>query len=167
LKGSLATIGASRSCVVRVQNARRKFHVRLPMARARATFSQRFKRAAKRKGGVNMKLRTLFVTSLLPVCSAALIFTGCDRERNAGAPASETSRTVGQKVDDKEMGSRVKDALNDNTAYKFPDVKVNVYNGKVQLSGFVQTREQKTKAEDIAKSMTSGVTVENKITVKE
>ena len=50
---------------------------------------------------------------------------------------------------------------------KFPDVKVNVYDGKVQLSGFVQTREQKAKAEDIAKATTTGVTVENKITVKE
>jgi osmotically-inducible protein OsmY len=116
-----------------------------------------------------MKLRTVFVTSLLPVCSAALIFTGCDRDRTSmGRPAQETERTVGQKVDDKQLGSRVKDALDDNAAYKFPDVKVNVYGGRVQLSGFVQTREQKTKAEDIAKSMTgSGVTVENKITVKE
>jgi hyperosmotically inducible periplasmic protein len=114
-----------------------------------------------------MKLRTLFVTSLLPVCSVALIVTGCDRDRNMGASATETGRTTGQKLDDKTLGSRVQDALDDNTAYKFPDVKVNVYNGRVQLSGFVQTRDQKQKAEDIAKSMTSGVTVENKITVKE
>ena len=61
----------------------------------------------------------------------------------------------------------MQDALDDNTAYKFPDVKVNVYEGRVQLSGFVQTREQKEKAEDIAKSMTTGAVVENKITVKE
>ena len=116
-----------------------------------------------------MKLRTMFVTSLLPVCSAALVFTGCDNDRTAmGRPRVETERTVGQKVDDKDLGGRVKNALDDNAAYKFPDVKVNVYNGIVQLSGFVQTREQKNKAEDIAKSMTgTGVVVENKITVKE
>jgi hyperosmotically inducible protein len=115
-----------------------------------------------------MKLRTLFVTSLLPVCSAALIVVGCDQNRNAGVPPGEIGRTTGQKVDDKELGNRVKNALDDNTAYKFPDVKVNVYNGRVQLSGFVATRDQKQKAEEIAKSMTgTGVTVENKITVKE
>ena len=116
-----------------------------------------------------MKLRTVYVTTLLPVCSAALIFIGCDRDRSSmGGPRLETERTVGQKVDDKELGNRVKDALDDNAAYKFPDVKVNVYGGRVQLSGFVKTREQKSKAEDIAKSMTgSGVVVENKITVKE
>ena len=114
-----------------------------------------------------MKLRTMFVTTILPVCSVLLV-TGCDRNRNAmGGPATETKRTVGQKVDDKELGSRVKSALDDNSAYKFPDVKVNVYGGKVQLSGFVQTRDQKSKAEDIAKATTTGVSVENKITVKE
>lgn len=115
-----------------------------------------------------MKLRTLFVTTVVPVCSVLLI-TGCDRNRDAatGSPAPAVERTIGQKVDDKTLGSRVKDALESSPAYKFPDVKVNVYDGKVQLSGFVQTREQKAKAEDIAKANTTGVTVENKITVKE
>lgn len=114
-----------------------------------------------------MKMRTLFVTTVLPVCSVLLI-TGCDRNRDAmGRPTVETERTVGQKVDDKDLGNRVKDALDVNAAYKFPDVKVNVYEGRVQLSGFVQTREQKEKAEDIAKSMNTGAIVENKITVKE
>ena len=109
----------------------------------------------------------MFVTTILPVCSVLLI-TGCDRNRDAmGRPINETERTVGQKVDDKELGSRVKGALDENAAYKFPEVKVNVYNGTVQLSGFVQAREQKQKAEDIAKSITTGARVENKITVKE
>ena len=114
-----------------------------------------------------MKLRTLFVTTVVPACSVLLI-TGCDRDRTAtGRPAPEVERTVGQKVDDRALGSRIQDALDSSPAYKLPDVKVNVYDGKVQLSGFVQTREQKSKAEDIARATTAGVTVENKITVKE
>ena len=114
-----------------------------------------------------MKLQTLFVTTMIPVCSILLV-TGCDRNRTAaGSPGPEAERTIGQKVDDKTLGSHVKDALDANAAYKFPEVKVNVYEGKVQLSGFVQTREQKSKAEEIAKATTAGVTVENKITVKE
>jgi hyperosmotically inducible periplasmic protein len=115
-----------------------------------------------------MRLRTMFVTSLLPVCSAALIVTGCERDANVGAPAREpVGRSTGQKMDDKEVAGRVKNALDDNAAYKFPDVKVNTYGGRVQLSGFVQTREQKQKAEDVAKSIAGSTTVENKITVKE
>src|SRR5688572_14811953 len=113
-----------------------------------------------------MKMRTLFVTTIVPVCSVLLI-TGCERDRDAaGRPRLETERTVGQKVDDKELGSRVKSALEASAAYKFPEVDVNVYEGNVQLSGFVQTREQKQEAENIAKATTSGVKVENKITVK-
>ncbi len=104
---------------------------------------------------------------MVPMCSVLLI-TGCERDHDAmGRPQLETERTVGQKVDDREIGSRVKDALDDNAAYKFPEVQVNVYGGSVQLSGFVQTREQKEKAEEIAKATTAGVRVENKITVKE
>ena len=116
-----------------------------------------------------MKLRTLFVTTVLPVCSM-LVVTGCDQNRNRdamGRPSTEVKRSTGQKIDDKDLGGRVKGALDDNTAYKFPDVQVNVYDGRVQLSGFVQTRDQKSKAEDIAKSIAGGATVENKITVKE
>jgi osmotically-inducible protein OsmY len=114
-----------------------------------------------------MKLRTLFVTTVVPACSMLLI-TGCERDRTvAGRPAPEVERTVGQKMDDKALGGRIQDALDSSAAYKFPDVKVNVYDGKVQLSGFVQTREQKSKAEDIARATTTGVSVENKITVKE
>ena len=109
----------------------------------------------------------MFVTTILPVCSILLV-TGCDRNRDAmGRPITETERTVGQKVDDKELSSRVKDALDSSPAYKFPEVNVNVYDGKVQLSGFVQTREQKYRAEDNAKATVTDVTVENKITVKE
>lgn len=131
----------------------------------RAYIRQRLKNREKERGV--MKLRTLFVTTVVPACSILLV-TGCDRNRTAtGRPAPEVERTVGQKVDDKELGSRVKSALDSSAAYKFPDVKVNVYEGKVQLSGFVQTREQKANAENIAKATTTGVPVENKITVKE
>ena len=116
-----------------------------------------------------MKLRTLYITTLLPVASAALVIVGCDdaRRDSVGRPAVEAERTTGQKVDDKEVASRVKTALDDNVAYKFPNVEVNVYEGTVQLSGFVATRDQKAKAEDIVKSVTTGVKVENKITVKD
>ena len=116
-----------------------------------------------------MKLRTLYITTLLPVASAALVIVGCDdaRRDSVGRPAVEVERTTGQKVDDKEVAGRVKTALDDNVAYKFPNVEVNVYEGTVQLSGFVATRDQKAKAEDIVKSVTTGVKVENKITVKD
>jgi osmotically-inducible protein OsmY len=42
----------------------------------------------------------------------------------------------------------------------------SVYRGTVQLSGFVQTGEQKDKAYDISKNVQGVSKVENKITVK-
>jgi hyperosmotically inducible protein len=107
------------------------------------------------------------LTVIVPICTATLLVTGCDRNRNMGAPAPAVERTTGQKMDDKSLNSKVKDTLKDNTAYKFPDVEVNTYNGKVQLSGFVTTQEQKRQAEDLAKAVVGSGNVENKITVKQ
>jgi osmotically-inducible protein OsmY len=112
-----------------------------------------------------MKVQTV-LTWVVPVCTAAMLVSGCDRNRNMGAPAPAVERTTGQKMDDKSLNGKVKDALHDNTAFKFPDVEVNTYNGKVQLSGFVTTREQKQQAEDLAKAIVGSGNVENKISVK-
>lgn len=101
------------------------------------------------------------------ICAATAFTVGCDRNRDSGAPAPAVERTTGQKVDDKSLTGKVKDVLNDNTAFKFPDVEVNTYNGKVQLSGFVTTPAQKRQAEDLAKAVAGSGNVENKITVKQ
>jgi osmotically-inducible protein OsmY len=113
-----------------------------------------------------MKLQALFVTTVLPVCSV-LVITGCNENTYQGRPASSAERSVGQRVDDKTVAGRVRDALEEDAAYKFPDVQVTVFNGIIQLSGFVATREQKARAEAIAKSHAFDGKVENKISVKE
>ena len=46
------------------------------------------------------------------------------------------------------------------------DVKVDTFKGTVQLSGFVDTAEQKTRAEQIAAGVTGVAAVKNNITVK-
>ena len=108
------------------------------------------------------------LTCITPLCAAAMLLTACDRNRNVGtAPAPVgVERSTGQKIDDKQMASKVKDALDDNAAYKFPDVKVATYNGKVQLSGFVATQDQKRHAEEVANRIAGSASVENKISVK-
>src|SRR3954462_15972311 len=64
---------------------------------------------------------------------------------------STPDRSAGRVLDDKMIASKVKGALNDAKIYKFDDVKVATYKGVVQLSGFVDTPEQKQKASDIVK----------------
>ena len=76
-------------------------------------------------------------------------------------------RTAGQYIDDKTLTSHVKDALGGNPEYKFDGVKVAALNATVQLSGFVNTADQKARAGDIAKQIPGTKEVVNNITVKD
>ena len=89
-------------------------------------------------------------------------FAGCDRNRES----VQYERTSGEFVDDKALTGKVKDALKDNTEYKFEEVNVAAFKGTVQLSGFVTTSDQKRKAGDIAEKVAGVKKVENNITVK-
>jgi hyperosmotically inducible protein len=75
--------------------------------------------------------------------------------------------TTGRYVDDKSLTSRVHDALDNNGEYKFEEVNVTVFKGTVQLSGFVNTVDQKTKAGEIARQVQGVRDVVNNITVKD
>jgi hyperosmotically inducible periplasmic protein len=80
---------------------------------------------------------------------------------------SDSDRSTGEYVDDKSVTSRVNSALSNNSDYKFEEVNVTTYKGTVQLSGFVNTSDQKTKAGDIAKQVQGVQDVVNNITVKD
>jgi hyperosmotically inducible protein len=88
---------------------------------------------------------------------AILSITGC---------MSTPDRSAGRVLDDKMIASKVKSALNNTPVYKFDDVKVATYKGVVQLSGFVDTDEQKRKAEDVAKRVDWVRDVVNNISIK-
>ncbi|HZF01876.1 MAG TPA: BON domain-containing protein [Methylomirabilota bacterium] len=83
-----------------------------------------------------------------------------------GCAGDKYNRSTGQYIDDKSLTMRVKDALHDNPEYKYGDVNVDVFRGTVQLSGFVNTSDQKSKAKDIAKQVQGVNDVVNNITVK-
>jgi hyperosmotically inducible protein len=80
---------------------------------------------------------------------------------------SSNDTTTGEYIDDKSLTARVKDALNDNPGYKFEEVNVTALKGTVQLSGFVNTADQKAKAGDMAKQVQGVQDVENNIAVKD
>jgi osmotically-inducible protein OsmY len=90
--------------------------------------------------------------------AAVTSFTGCASTQN--------SRSTGQYIDDKTLQRQVRDALNNNAEYKFDNVNVDVYRGTCQLSGFVDTSDQKSQAGDIAKNIQGVNTVYNNITIK-
>src|SRR5215467_4143715 len=85
---------------------------------------------------INQTLQTLGVASLLALALA----TGC----------SSNDRSTGQAINDKMTAHSVNSALSHDSMFKFPDVNVSVYNGNAQLTGFVDTEEQRQRAAQIA-----------------
>ena len=84
----------------------------------------------------------------------------------AGCASDQSQRTAGQSIDDQATARRVEEALRSDPAYKFTEVKVVAYEGKVQLSGFVDKGEQKGQAEEIAKKIPGVKEVRNDIAMK-
>jgi hyperosmotically inducible protein len=83
-----------------------------------------------------------------------------------GCAGDKYNRSTGEYVDDQSIKVRVSDALHDNADYKFGGVNVDSFRGTVQLSGFVDTDDQKSKAGDIAKNVQGVKEVVNNITLK-
>ena len=69
---------------------------------------------------------------------------------------SSSDRTTGQKFSDRQVARGVKKELSSDPTFKYSDVEATVYNGNVQLSGFVETPEQRLRVAELA-SYTKGV----------
>ena len=106
--------------------------------------------------------KTLKALALI-ACLGTLPFvsglTGCAGDRY--------NQSTGQRIDDNRIAERVKEALAHDPEYKHDGVNVVAFKGVVQLSGFVNTKAQKSSAGDLAKKVEGVREVENKITVKE
>jgi hyperosmotically inducible periplasmic protein len=88
-----------------------------------------------------------------------LLMTGCAGDRY--------HQSTGEAIDDKGISMRVKSALSNDAEYKYESVQVTTFKGTVQLSGFVDTSAQKSRAADLAKGVEGVKDLENNITVKQ
>ncbi|MGE5444666.1 MAG: BON domain-containing protein [Ignavibacteriales bacterium] len=79
---------------------------------------------------------------------------------------SRTSESSGQYVDDSVITTKVKSALLADPDVKSLDIGVETFKGEVQLSGFVNSAEQASKAVEIAKSVKGVRSVKNSLVVK-
>lgn len=84
----------------------------------------------------------------------------------SGCKPTPPERTATERSVDGQISETVKAALGNSASFKFPDVQVISFNGKVQLSGFVVSEDQKQSAETIAKAVPGVVSVENRISLK-
>jgi len=88
----------------------------------------------------------------------ALVFAGC--------PGDRYHRSTGAYVDDKSTTAKVKADLITDQLVRGSQVKVQTYQGRVQLSGFVDTAQQKQRAGEIARRVNGVQWVKNDLLVK-
>lgn len=98
-----------------------------------------------------MYLRTLLSAALL--ASSAIVVAGCAH------PGHE--RTGGEVIDDAAVTAKVKAALLAEKDVNALDIKVQTFNGTVQLSGFVDSQWQIDKAAQVAAAVNGVQRVQN------
>jgi osmotically-inducible protein OsmY len=79
---------------------------------------------------------------------------------------SDYNQIMDQHVEDSRTAERVREALAATPQYKFDGVQVAASNGVVQLSGFVNTSAQRTRAVEVASKVVGVESVENSLAVK-
>jgi hyperosmotically inducible protein len=83
-----------------------------------------------------------------------------------GCAGTATRESTGEYVDDSALTAKVKGEFVRDPVVKALEVKVETFKGIVQLSGFVDTPDQKNRAEQIARSTPGVQGVKNNIAIK-
>jgi osmotically-inducible protein OsmY len=94
----------------------------------------------------------------LGAATVAVLLTAC--------AATPTQESVGEYVDDTAITAHVKSALVSDKQVSALDVGVETFKGVVQLSGFVNSAQEKEKAAEIARTVKGVKAVENDLHVK-
>ena len=103
------------------------------------------------------------IKNLFLVGAAAVVgLTGCQTYHNRASG----ERSQGRIVDDRRITAEVRSELRHEPVYKFTDVDVRTFNGVVQLSGFVNSEDQKRRAAEIAQHVDGVNQVQNAISMK-
>jgi len=102
--------------------------------------------------------RMINVVKYLVCITLILAFAGC--------AATRTRESTGGYVDDSVITTKVKADLVADPVTKAREINVKTFKGVVQLSGFVNTSEEKEKAGEIARNVKGVVDVKNDLNVK-
>jgi|SoiMethySBSTD1v2_1073268.scaffolds.fasta_scaffold21068_3 hyperosmotically inducible protein len=101
------------------------------------------------------------------VSAFAVIAGGCAHRNNDQAQSGSQSRSAGTVVDDSALTARVKTALaTDIGAGTAAKVNVTTYRGTVQLSGFLDSQDKISQAENTARGVPGVQSVKNDLRVQ-
>lgn len=102
----------------------------------------------------------------LKLTALLALFAGGVLSLPTGCAGTATRQSTGEYVDDAAITTKVKTALVRDEIVSAMQVDVTTFKGNVQLSGFVDTAEQKSRAEQLAAGVEGVTDVTNNITVK-
>jgi len=84
----------------------------------------------------------------------------------AGCAATDKRASTGQQIDDAAITAKVKSQLLADPQVSGLQVNVDTFKGQVQLSGYVNSPEERAKAEEIARQVAGVKNVNNDLIVK-
>lgn len=102
--------------------------------------------------------RIVAVFCLVLALAVPVIISGC--------ASSSTSESTGEFVDDAVITTKVKAQLAGDKLISLFEIAVETYKGTVQLSGFVNTQEQKDEAEKVTKQVPGVKEIKNSLIIK-
>ena len=115
-----------------------------------------------------MKIRSYPLVATLALASGlTLLASGCSRTDVPTPATAAPATTLGTEIDDTAVTAKVKAALIDHRDTKAFDIKVETNKGRVQLSGFVDSRAQADKALEIARAVQGAQAVEDGMSIKD
>lgn len=83
-----------------------------------------------------------------------------------GCAASPKHEGTGDYVDDTVITTKVKAAILEDSTLKVTEINVETYKGRVQLSGFVSSRDQVERAAEVARKVKGVKSVVNDIRLR-
>ena len=105
---------------------------------------------------IAMRSFNRFTTFLLAILLASLL----------GCASTSTQEGTGEYVDDSVLTAKVKAEIFNDPSLKSAEINVETFKGVVQLSGFVNSREDINQAVRVARSVKGVTSVKNDMRIK-
>jgi osmotically-inducible protein OsmY len=110
-----------------------------------------------------MAMRQLGLLLMVVVITA--LTAGCSSNQERGR-AERAGATAGRVIDDSVITGKVKSALIADSTTKAYQIEVETYQGTVQLSGFVDSAEQRRRAVEVARNVEGVKDVKNALELR-